>query len=137
MPSLTITSLSELPAVAQAILGAYPNKKILLFNGQMGAGKTTLIGAICKELKVQDEISSPTFSIVNEYLSENGPVYHFDFYRLASEAEAHDMGAEEYFFSGDYCLIEWPNIVSNLLPSKHECISIDIFVNQDQRTITF
>ncbi|WP_439132202.1 tRNA (adenosine(37)-N6)-threonylcarbamoyltransferase complex ATPase subunit type 1 TsaE [Polaribacter sp.] len=91
--------------------------KILLFYGEMGVGKTTLIKAICKVLKVQDTISSPTFSLVNEYQTINDEkVYHFDFYRINSEEEALDMGVEEYLYNNDWCLIEWPENIKNLLP---------------------
>ena len=91
--------------------------KVVLFYGQMGVGKTTLIKEICKSLHTQDIISSPTFSLVNEYRTQNDePIYHFDFYRIESEEEALDIGVEDYFYSGDWCLIEWPNNIENLLP---------------------
>ncbi|MCL4163659.1 UNVERIFIED_CONTAM: hypothetical protein GTU68_014911 [Idotea baltica] len=103
--------------------------------GQMGAGKTTLIKAICGALQVLDEVNSPTFSIVNEYLTVKGDtLYHFDFYRLESEEEAYHIGVEEYFYSGNTCMIEWPERVEGLLPD--DFLRIDITENTDQsRTI--
>jgi tRNA threonylcarbamoyladenosine biosynthesis protein TsaE len=134
---LRITSLAELPSVSRAILSCHPDKKVFLINGPMGAGKTTLIKELCIQLGVKEHISSPTFSIVNEYQGTETLVYHFDFYRIENVTEAHDIGAEEYFFSGQYCFIEWPNIVSNLLPSSDKCVLIDIFVEEQTRNFTF
>ena len=137
MPQITVNSTQQLPELAQEILHAAGDKKVLLFSGQMGAGKTTLIKEICRALGSADEISSPTFSIVNEYVGKNGPLYHFDFHRLENEEEAYDIGAEEYFDSGNYCFIEWPEIVSNLLPSKDEIFPIRIEVLETVRIFTF
>lgn len=137
MTTKTISSLAELPGLCSLILKAHPKKKIFLFQGEMGAGKTTLIKEMCRTLGVQEQISSPTFSIVNEYKGRDEVLYHFDFYRLDSTQEAYDMGAEEYFFSGRYCFIEWPEIASNLLPPSNKCVSIDIFVHQDHRSFNF
>ena len=101
----------------------------------MGVGKTTLIKEIVKQLGVADTVSSPTFSLVNEYLTnDNEKVYHFDFYRIDDESEALDMGVEEYFYSKCWCLVEWPNKVQNLLPLKSVSITISADANQ-QRTI--
>ena len=100
----------------------------------MGAGKTTLIKEFCLHLGVSDEVSSPTFSLVNEYQSEVGTVYHFDLYRIRSEEELYDIGYEDYFFSGYLCLVEWPEMAVSLIPNKH--ISVKIRVENDQRTIT-
>ncbi len=109
-------SLESLNEIASKVIIEAKNK-ILLFYGEMGVGKTTLIKAICKVLKVQDSISSPTFSLVNEYQTiNNEKVYHFDFYRISNEEEALDMGIEEYFYNNDWCLIEWPENIKNLLP---------------------
>lgn len=111
-------SLSELNAIAKEVIASTQNK-ILLFYGQMGVGKTTLIKELCKELGIQDVTSSPTFSLVNEYHSDNGEiVYHFDFYRIEDEEEALDIGIEDYFYSDAWCLIEWPENIQNLLPLK-------------------
>jgi tRNA threonylcarbamoyladenosine biosynthesis protein TsaE len=109
-------SLQDLSLIASEIISSAKNK-ILLFYGEMGVGKTTLIKEICKELKVQDSISSPTFSLVNEYrTSTNEKIFHFDFYRITDQEEALDMGIEEYFYNNDWCLIEWPENIENLLP---------------------
>ena len=109
-------SLQDLSIIASEII-LLAKSKTLLFYGQMGVGKTTLIKEICKVLKVQDSISSPTFSLVNEYQTSNqDKVFHFDFYRITDEEEALDMGIEEYFYNNDWCLIEWPKNIENLLP---------------------
>lgn len=117
-------SLQEIQETAQKIL-AQNIKKVILLQGEMGVGKTTLIKAIAKQLGVKDMASSPTFSIVNEYGTGNGEIiYHFDLYRLNSEEEAYDMGLDEYFYSGNLCLIEWPEKTPNLIPLDHTSISI-------------
>lgn len=100
----------------------------------MGAGKTTLIKAFCKHLGVEDEVSSPTFSLVNEYEGRDGKIYHFDLYRIQSEEELFDIGYEDYFFSGYLCLVEWPEMASGIIPQNH--ISVKIRVENDQRIIT-
>lgn len=104
--------------------------KLLLFYGKMGTGKTTLIKEITKQLGVQDVVNSPTFSLVNEYRSENGEtIYHFDFYRIENETEAYDIGIEEYFYEDNWCFIEWPEKVENLLPL--ESVAILLSINSD------
>jgi tRNA threonylcarbamoyladenosine biosynthesis protein TsaE len=118
--------IENIATAAEAIIGQSGGAKVFLFHGEMGAGKTTLIKALCKALGVADNISSPTFSIVNEYLIPKGKIYHFDFYRLKNQAEAMDMGCEEYFYSGEYCFIEWPEKIPDLLPDSYLDISIDI-----------
>jgi tRNA threonylcarbamoyladenosine biosynthesis protein TsaE len=119
--------LEDLPKVAKKIVELTKTNKILTFSGAMGAGKTTLISAICKELRVKDAISSPTYSLVNEYLdAEGSSIYHFDFYRIEDEEEALDMGVEEYFYSGNLCLVEWPEKIEGLLPENSLHIKINI-----------
>ncbi len=109
-------SLDNLSEIASEIIASAENKTLLFF-GEMGVGKTTLIKEICKVLGVTDSISSPTFSLVNEYeTSKKEKVFHFDFYRITDEEEALDMGIEEYFDNNDWCLIEWPKNIENLLP---------------------
>jgi len=135
--NISVTSVEELPSLCEEIFSCHPDKKVFLINGPMGAGKTTLIKELCLQLGVEERITSPTFSIVNEYKGTDSLVYHFDFYRLEDITEANDMGAEEYFFSGEYCFIEWPEIVSNLLPSSDKCVLIDIFVKEQTRNFTF
>ncbi|GAB5525684.1 MAG: tRNA (adenosine(37)-N6)-threonylcarbamoyltransferase complex ATPase subunit type 1 TsaE [Roseivirga sp.] len=125
----------DLDEAVKAIIEAGKAADVWLFIGPMGAGKTTLIKAICGTLQVLDEVNSPTFSIVNEYLTAaDETLYHFDFYRLENEEEAYNIGVEEYFYSGNICLIEWPERVEGLLPEKF--LRIDITENTDQsRTI--
>ena len=127
-------SLGKLPEIAKEVI-AHSRNKVLLFYGEMGVGKTTLIKEIVKQLGVLDNVSSPTFSLVNEYHSiNNEKIYHFDFYRINKEEEAMDMGIEEYFYSNCWCLVEWPNKIENLLPLK--TVTITITVNENQmRTI--
>lgn len=131
---IQVSNIDELQKAAIDILNAFPEERIFLFYGNMGAGKTTFINALCNELGVTDHTSSPTFSIVNEYDSESGTLFHFDFYRLKNEVEALDMGYEEYLYSGNYCFIEWPEKIANLLPENCLSISIEATDNQ-QRTI--
>ena len=121
---LHVQNLSELPGAASQILSAFADTRVFLLYGSMGAGKTTFVKAICEQLGVTDSTSSPTFSIVNQYSYPQGNVYHFDFYRIKDEQEAFDMGYEEYFYSGDYCFIEWPEKIPNLLPEDARAIHI-------------
>ena len=117
----------ELIRIAQDLFQSFPNINKFAFYGEMGVGKTTFSKAICEALQVQDVVSSPTFSIVNEYLSEqNGVIFHFDFYRLKDEQEAFDMGYEDYFYSDAYCLVEWPEKIESLLPSSFAKIHIQV-----------
>jgi tRNA threonylcarbamoyladenosine biosynthesis protein TsaE len=122
-------SLKNLPEIATAIIASAKNKTLLFF-GEMGVGKTTLIKEICKQLDVVDSISSPTFSLVNEYqTSKEVAVFHFDFYRITDEEEAFDMGIEEYLNNNDWCLIEWPQNVENLLPLEAVKLHLSILEN--------
>lgn len=121
-----IFSLDQIQKVAEQIIAANP-KKIILFNGEMGVGKTTLIKQLCKSLGVEDATSSPTFSLVNEYQTlNNQTVYHFDFYRLNKETEALDMGVDDYLYSGNWCFIEWSEKIASLIPEEHSTISIKL-----------
>lgn len=120
------SSLADLPGAAKSILEFAGTNRILLFYGEMGAGKTTLIKTMCAQLGVDDPVTSPTFSIVNEYKGANGPVFHFDFYRLSNQTEAFDLGYEEYFDSGNYCFIEWPEKIAGLIPDEYTGIRISI-----------
>lgn len=121
-----VEDIEELVEVAKSIIEKAPTD-ILTFEGEMGAGKTTLIKAICRELQCVEEANSPTFSIVNEYLSGQGePVYHFDFYRIEDPEEAMDFGVEEYWDSGHLCLVEWPERVSSILPQAVTVIRIEV-----------
>ena len=119
-------SLHQLEEVAQKILDEKPNK-VILFHGEMGVGKTTLIKQLCRNLGVTNATSSPTFSLVNEYETiANQLVYHFDFYRLNKETEALDMGIDDYLYSGNWCFIEWAEKIPNLIPESHSVITISL-----------
>jgi len=123
-------TLEQLPRIAQQIIAESPHE-VLLFYGEMGVGKTTLIKEIVKQLEVDDVVTSPTFSLVNEYKSRKGEIiYHFDFYRIDHEEEAMDIGIDEYFYSNSWCLVEWPEKVKNLLPLN--AVEIHLSINDDE-----
>ncbi|MBY0542933.1 MAG: tRNA (adenosine(37)-N6)-threonylcarbamoyltransferase complex ATPase subunit type 1 TsaE [Sphingobacteriaceae bacterium] len=136
MKSISINSTAELGALAQQLLTFANGNKFFVFEGEMAAGKTTFIKAFCEVLGVNDIVSSPTFSIVNEYEAENGLVYHFDFYRLKNLQEAYDIGYEEYFYSDTICLVEWPTKVEELLPEEYIKVEITI-TGENSRTFSF
>ena len=116
---IRITSLDNISEAAKVFLAGMGTSKVVAFYGKMGAGKTTFIKAICEELGVEDVITSPTFALVNEYTAGNGaPVYHFDFYRIKRLDEVYDMGYEDYFYGGSLCLLEWPELIEDILPEE-------------------
>ena len=122
---LRISSLSEISSAAKQFVAAMGDNTIFAFYGHMGAGKTTFIKAICEELGVKDVITSPTFAIVNEYTDGQGePVYHFDFYRIKKQEEVYDIGFEDYVESGSVCLMEWPELIEDILPTDTVKVSI-------------
>lgn len=126
---LSIPTLAAVPAAAQQLAAAIAasGQSVVAFEGEMGAGKTTLIRALCAALGVADDVSSPTFALVNEYRSGQGqPIYHFDFYRIDSEQEAARLGAAEYFDSGYLCLVEWPSRVAGLLPPQRLLVELAV-----------
>ncbi|WP_259069067.1 tRNA (adenosine(37)-N6)-threonylcarbamoyltransferase complex ATPase subunit type 1 TsaE [Mucilaginibacter sp. X4EP1] len=123
---LNATSTAQLPSAAAEIVSFSANERIFLFYGDMGAGKTTLIKTLCECLGTTETVTSPTFSIVNEYIGAKNRIFHFDFYRLKNESEALDMGYEEYFYSDAYCFIEWPEKIPNLLPDHYVKIQISV-----------
>ncbi len=126
--NLTFQQITQdkLPQTAKEIIDSFKNERIFAFFGKIGAGKTTLIKEICSYLKVEDIVCSPTFAIVNEYHTvENESIYHFDFYRLKTIKEAFDIGYEDYFFSGNYCFIEWSEKITELLPQNFVKIQIN------------
>ena len=122
-------SINDINKVASLILAENPHK-VIIFNGEMGVGKTTLIKQLCLNLGVDQATSSPTFSLVNEYIyDENQKIYHFDLYRLKSENEALDFGIDEYLYSNNWCFIEWADKIPNLLPNPHSVITIKLLTN--------
>jgi len=131
--TLHCKDLNDLKSIAQQIISFAQDSKIWLFNGEMGAGKTTLIKKIGEELMILDTVSSPTFSIVNEYLSQDETTYyHFDFYRLENEIEALDIGVEEYFYSDNVCFLEWASKIEKLLPEQYLEIAITACENGER-----
>lgn len=113
-----IFGLEEIDQAAARFLEALGDRRIVAFYGSMGAGKTTFIRALCRQLGVEDTVTSPTFALVNEYRNRHDSIFHFDFYRIRRLSEAVDMGCDEYFQSGSPCLIEWPELVEELLPDE-------------------
>ncbi len=129
-----VNCISDLKEVAVEVLKLSEGKNIICFYGEMGVGKTTFIKEICKELEVIDNVSSPTFSIVNEYKTKNDKfVFHFDFYRLETEEEAFDMGYEEYFYNYNLCFVEWPEKIKSLLPN--EILKVEMIKENKKRII--
>ena len=128
---ITIQSLNDINLAAQTFIESMNGKKIYAFYGGMGAGKTTFIKAVCEQLGVTDVVTSPTFAIVNEYsLQDKGKyIYHFDFYRIKKESEIYDIGYEDYFYSGNICFLEWPELIEDLLPE--DTVRIHITVRPD------
>lgn len=123
-----------LPRVAAELIEGFSGHRLFAFYGQVGAGKTTLIQAICHHLGSSDHVTSPTFAIVNEYSTAAGfPIFHFDFYRINKLEEVYDLGYEDYFYSGNYCLFEWPEMIEPLLPDNLVRISIE--TDSDQTRI--
>ena len=126
--------LDGLDRTAITLLKSFQEKRLFAFFGEMGAGKTTFIKAVCRTLGVQENVTSPTFALVNEYLSrDDKPVYHFDFYRIENEQEAIDIGVREYFSSGHYCFIEWPEKILHLLPE--DTVRVYITIQNQTRII--
>ena len=136
MTTIQINDIENIHEAAREFIHQIGDARVFAFYGKMGAGKTTFIKAICEELGCQDVITSPTFAIVNEYSSDTTPIYHFDFYRIKKLEEVYDMGYEEYFYSGALCLIEWPELIEEILPD--DAIRVNIIEQEDgSRTITF
>ncbi|MBQ4540916.1 MAG: tRNA (adenosine(37)-N6)-threonylcarbamoyltransferase complex ATPase subunit type 1 TsaE [Alistipes sp.] len=133
MKKIEIDSLSELGSVAEEILSALGERRVVLLRGGMGAGKTTLVSRIAAKLGAEDTVTSPTFALVNEYEGREGTIYHFDFYRINRVEEVFDLGYEEYFYSGELCFVEWPEMVEGLLPD--DAMQVRITVGDDQKRI--
>lgn len=126
----TINSEEELPLVAEALLQEFPDDRVFCFYGEMGAGKTTFIKVVCQQLGAADTTSSPTFAIVNEYLTrDEESIYHFDFYRIEKLADAYEIGVEDYLYSGNYCFLEWPENIPELI--QPEFVKVKIIVGSD------
>ncbi len=125
--TFTVSGLTDLPRAAQTLLPVLRNARVVALHGAMGAGKTTLIKAVCEAAGVSDVVNSPTFSLVNEYCAEDGTIiYHFDFYRIEHIEEAYDLGYEEYFYGGNLCIVEWPEKILTLLPPDTLHVTINI-----------
>ena len=134
---IIINDINDIKQAANTFIKNMGNNLVYAFYGKMGAGKTTFIKSLCEEMGVEDVITSPTFAIVNEYTTDKGlPGYHFDFYRIKKTEEVYDMGIEEYFYNNGVCLIEWPEIIDEILPET--TIKVKILVGEDgKRYIEF
>ena len=131
-----VNGVEALSEVADYLISLRDEADVIAFYGSMGAGKTTLIKSLCHRMGVTDEVNSPTFAIVNEYVTDEGePVYHFDFYRIKKMEEAYDIGYENYFYSGHLCLIEWPELIEPLLPDRYVRVEILPGETDDMREI--
>lgn len=127
MFSKNIKTIDELDAAAKELIGQFADERVFAFYGKMGAGKTTFIQAICRALGSDDNVTSPTFALINEYASAGShSIFHFDFYRINEIEEAFDMGYEDYIYSGEYCLIEWPELIEPLLPENLVEVRIEV-----------
>lgn len=127
MGVIKLNSIEDLPQAAKEFKAAIGNRTVIAFHGEMGAGKTTFIKALCAEFGVKDNVSSPTFAIINEYLTpENDTIYHFDLYRLETIADLQNIGVEDYLYSGKICLIEWPELAEPLLPGNVLDVTISV-----------
>lgn len=134
--NITIKSLEDIDQAAIEFVKSMGDNTVFAFRGEMGAGKTTFIKAICEKLGVSDTINSPTFAIVNEYRSDSGElIYHFDFYRINKVEEAFDFGYEDYFYSGSLCFIEWPELIENLLPADTVNVSIKVLEDGNRSVV--
>jgi tRNA threonylcarbamoyladenosine biosynthesis protein TsaE len=128
-------NISALKPIAEKLISHFPENRVFAFYGKMGAGKTTFIQSVCRVLGSDDNITSPTFALINEYDSVSGLIYHFDFYRIKNMEEAFDLGYEDYLYGGSYCLIEWPEMIEPLLPEN--IVKVQIVTGEDgTRTIS-
>lgn len=133
---LIITSIEDLTKVANKLLQFAGERKIMTFSGEIGAGKTTFIQQLCAQLGVKESVTSPTFALANVYMTaENGEIYHLDLYRLKNKQEALDIGIEEYLYEDRYCFIEWPEVISDLLPDDLVHISIELLENSHRKIV--
>ena len=134
MSTITIKDLDHIDEAAREFMGLMGDDTVFAFYGKMGAGKTTFVKALCKQLGVEDEVNSPTFAIINEYRSQTTAelIYHFDFYRIKKLEEVYDLGYEDYFYSGALCFIEWPELVEELLPDDTIKVNIEVLENESR-----
>lgn len=131
---ITINSIDEIAQAARDFKAAIGHHRVIAFHGEMGAGKTTFIKALCAEFGVTDNVASPTFAIINEYLTPSDEtIYHFDLYRLETIADLQNIGAEDYFYSGNLCLIEWPDIAEPLLPGDTLHVTITVLPDKTRK----
>ncbi len=136
MFSVELSTIKSIEKAAKELIERFPQQRIFAFYGKMGAGKTTFIQAICRQLGTRDNVTSPSFAIINEYKTGLGhSIYHFDFYRIKEMEEAYDLGYEDYFYSGNYCLIEWPEKIEPLLPADFVSVNIEV-EDKEVRKIT-
>ena len=131
---IKIKNLNDIESAAKEFLATVGDKRHFAFYGPMGAGKTTFIKAVCEQLGTTDTVSSPSFAIINEYNSAAGRIFHFDFYRIKNLEEAYNLGYEDYFFGSDYCFVEWPEKVEELMPEHFTIVKITVD-DSDQRII--
>ena len=130
MFSKKVNSLEQLKGAAEELIAQFPQERVFAFYGKMGAGKTTFIQSICRALGSEDNVTSPTFALINEYMNaEMNSIFHFDFYRIKAIEEAFDLGYEDYIYSGNYCLIEWPEMIEPLLPETLVEVKIEALDN--------
>ncbi len=130
---LVCKSEKEIEWIAKRIIDFAGPQKVWIFFGEMGAGKTTIIKVICSMLGIADSVNSPTFALVNEYQNDKGlTIYHFDFFRINNEAEAVDIGIDEYFYSGNYCFVEWPSKIISLLPDNYLIVELEALQDQSR-----
>jgi len=131
---ITINSIDEITQAARDFKAAIGDHRVIAFHGEMGAGKTTFIKALCAEFGVTDNVASPTFAIINEYLAGDGStIYHFDLYRMETIADLQNIGVEDYFYSGNFCLIEWPDIAEPLLPGDTLHVTIAVLPDKTRK----
>ncbi len=136
MKIINVKNLEDLPRAASELIKSLNGHTIIALHGSMGAGKTTLIKEIAAQMGVVDNVTSPTFAIVNQYnTADDSRIYHFDFYRIEKVEEAYDFGYEEYFFSGDLCFVEWPEKIAELMPEDTLHVTIELTQDNNERVI--
>ncbi|MBR3980053.1 MAG: tRNA (adenosine(37)-N6)-threonylcarbamoyltransferase complex ATPase subunit type 1 TsaE [Bacteroidales bacterium] len=131
---ITINSIDEIAQAARDFKAAIGEHRVIAFHGEMGAGKTTFIKALCAEFGVTDNVASPTFAIINEYLAGDGStIYHFDLYRMETIADLQNIGVEDYFYSGNFCLVEWPELAEPLFPNNVLNVTITVLPDKTRK----